>query len=127
MAPTKTADAPRGTIVASVQSGLLTFTVRAVPMPEEVTSFLTSNMSTLKRLQRDRRNVAKEDDGTDELRGDVQVDEARLVKPEEFWSELAAILSKCGKDWDGLEDQIWAFGPRRVGPNLLVDRTGQRS
>lgn len=127
MAPTKTADAARGTIVASIQSGLLTFSVRAVPMPEEVTTFLTSNMSTLKRLQRDRRNVAREDDGTDELRGDVKVDESQIVKPEDFWSDLSAILNKAGKEWHGLADQIWAFGPRRVGPNMLVDRTGQRS
>jgi ribosome assembly protein 1 len=24
--------------------------------------------------------------------------------------------------WDGIVDQIWAFGPRRVGSNLLVNR-----
>lgn len=127
MAPPKTADKPRGTIVASVQSGLLTIAVRALPMPEDITAFLTANMTTLKRLQRDRRNVAREDDGVDELRGDVTTDESRVVKHEVFWTELEKVLQKAGKEWSGLADQIWAFGPRRVGPNLLIDRTGQRS
>lgn len=122
MAPPKTADAPRGTIIASVQSGLVTFTVRAVPLPEEVTEFLTINAPTLKRLQRDRRST-KEDEIEDAATGEA-TEGQKPVEPEEFWGALAGVLKEAGKEWVGVEEQVWAFGPRRVGPNLLIDRTG---
>lgn len=122
MAPPKTADQPRGTIIGSVQSGLVTFTLRAVPLPEEVTAFLIANLTTLKRLQRDRRSGKAEEVESDEARGDV-VEGVEPVKPEEFWPELERLLKEAGKDWAGVADQVWAFGPRRVGANMLIDRT----
>lgn len=121
MAPPKTADRPRGTVLGSVQSGLITFALRAVPLPEEVTTFLIANLSTLKRLQRDRRG-GKAEEESDEARGDV-AEGVKPVEPEEFWPELEKLLQAAGKEWSSVADQIWAFGPRRVGPNLLIDRT----
>jgi len=121
MASPKTADRLRGTILGSVQAGLITFALRAVPLPEEVTTFLIANLSTLKRLQRDRRG-GKTDQESDEARGDV-AEGVKPVEAEEFWPELEKLLQGAGKEWVGVADQIWAFGPGRVGPNLLVDRT----
>ena len=121
MAPPKTADQPRGTIIGSVQQGLITFNLRAVPLPEDVTTFLIANLSTLKRLQRDRR-LGREEVESDEARGDV-AEGVEPTKPEDFWPELDKLLNASGKEWTGVAEQIWAFGPRRVGPNLLVDRT----
>jgi ribosome assembly protein 1 len=121
MAPVKTADRPRGTILGSVQAGLVTFAVRAVPLPESVTAFLIANASTLKRLQRDRR-LAKGDEEIDELRLE-SVEGEKPVEVEEFWDALEGLFKAAGKSWVGMAEQVWAFGPKKVGPNILVDRT----
>ncbi|KWU44650.1 P-loop containing nucleoside triphosphate hydrolase protein [Rhodotorula sp. JG-1b] len=120
MAPPKTPNQPRGTVLGSVQSGLVTFTIRAAPMPSSITSFLKANANTIKRIQRDRRS-GKADDESEAV---TEVSEgAEVVTPEEFWPKFEQVLKEAGRDWAGLAEQIWAFGPRRVGPNLLVDRT----
>ncbi|GAA6012669.1 hypothetical protein JCM10207_009077 [Rhodosporidiobolus poonsookiae] len=129
MAPPKTPNQPRGTVLGSIQSGLATFTLRAVPLPHNITAFLTANMATLRRLQRDRRGgqeVEVEEAATDAAAGATAAtgeDGVEVVKPEEFWAKFEALLDKAGRDWRGIAEQVWAFGPRRVGPNLLVDRT----
>ncbi|BGP37390.1 Cytoplasmic GTPase/eEF2-like protein (ribosomal bioproteinsis) [Rhodotorula kratochvilovae] len=123
MAPPKTPGQPRGTVLGAVQSGLVTFTLRAAPLPSEVAAFLAANTATLKRLQRDRRSgKADEDADVDASAGDAPEGTA-LVSVEEFWPKLEELLKSAGREWAGLADQVWAFGPRRVGPNLLVDRT----
>ncbi|SCZ92656.1 BZ3500_MvSof-1268-A1-R1_Chr5-2g08074 [Microbotryum saponariae] len=123
MAPPKVADRPRGTFLGSNQSNFVTFAIRAVPLPEAITTFLVANMSTLKRLQRDRRaGKSVEEDAVVESRGET-FEGVEPVKPEDFWTELEALFKKAGRDWVGLADQVWAFGPKRVGPNILVDRT----
>ncbi|GAA6010895.1 hypothetical protein JCM11491_004589 [Sporobolomyces phaffii] len=129
MAPPKTTGQPRGTIVGSVQSGLVEFSIRAAPLPTDVTDFLQANMRTLKRLHRDRKSGnhgASPEDDADEVTtsGGAGGEEAQLVvKPEEFWTKFEQVLDRAGKEWSGLADQVWAFGPKRVGPNMLVDKT----
>ena len=106
MAPVKTVGRPRGTILGSVQAGLVTFAVRAVPLPEDITAFLVTNGTTLKRLQRDRRAGKEEDDE------DVRSEGAEGVEPvkvEEFWPKLEELCKAAGKDWVGVADQIWTF------------------
>ena len=52
---------------------------------------------------------------------------ARTVRPELFWKTLETILSKAGGEWKDkkLIEKILAFGPRRMGPNLLIDASGE--
>lgn len=124
MAPTKTPGRSRGTILGSVQAGLVTFTIRAVPLPESITNFLIANLTTLKKLQRDRRlgSKAVENDSVDDIRAEG-VDASLEVGVEEFWGTLEELCLASGKEWVGVAEQVWAFGPRRIGPNLLIDRT----
>ncbi|GAA6034992.1 hypothetical protein JCM8097_002133 [Rhodosporidiobolus ruineniae] len=117
MALPKTPNHPRGTVLGSVQSGLVTFTLRAVPMPSSITAFLLANTATIRRLQRDRRSTEPEEDANEGEGAEG------AVKPEEFWERFEEVLAKAGRDWAGLAEQVWAFGPRRVGPNMLLDRT----
>ncbi|CDZ98701.1 translation elongation factor 2 [Phaffia rhodozyma] len=134
MAPPKTKDAPRGTIEGSISNSLVNYTIRAVPLPLKITSFLQANTSVMRRIQPDRRagRTSGEDDSdqvtskqlTTEGGGDEEG--AREVKPEEFWSKLREVSDQCGRDWVGVVDRIWAFGPKRVGPNLLIDRPDGR-
>lgn len=132
MAPAMTKDAPRGTIHGSSSNSTVNFTVRAVPLPIEITSFLQANMSTMRRIQLDRRGarVTDDSDDTDHIAskqlteaGGGEEKGAKEVKPEEFWAELEKVCAAAGRDWAGVADQVWAFGPKRVGPNLLIDRT----
>lgn len=134
MAPIKTPNSLRGTIIGSVQSGLVTFNIRAIPLPEIITKFLIKNELNLKKLQREltrRSNSSSLASGEEEeeLLEDSQLnsndsnDETPAVKFEDFWIKLEELLNSCGKDWVGVMDQIWAFGPKRIGPNLLIDRT----
>ncbi|GAA6053675.1 hypothetical protein JCM3770_001691 [Rhodotorula araucariae] len=122
MVPPKTPGQPRGTVLGAVQSGLVTFTLRAAPLPSEITAFLAANMATLKRLQRDRRSGKADDDGQVASSGEAP-DGTAAVSVDEFWPKLEELFKGAGREWMGLADQVWAFGPRRVGPNLLIDRT----
>ena len=51
----------------------------------------------------------------------------RAMSTAEFATGLrqAFSASKEREGWTGVVDKIIAFGPRRVGPNLLIDATGQ--
>lgn len=128
MAPTKTKDAPRGTIHGSTTNSMVSFTLRAVPLPLRITSFLQANTSTMRRIQPDNRR--REDDGSEDAVASKQLttagggddDGAKEVKPEEFWEEFGKVCDKEGREWKGLAERVWAFGPKRVGANLLVDR-----
>lgn len=133
MAATKTKDAPRGTINGSVLGGVVTFTVRARPLPTEVTQFLISQSETVKKivqLERDLANAAvgdsaSLDDTTAESAAAAQEGDAAAqigqMKPADFWRQLDDLFAKAGKEWTGVCSKIWTFGPRRVGPNILVD------
>lgn len=131
MAPTKTKDAARGTIHGQVQSGLVQYTIRARPLPAEVTTFLITHTGTLKRLvQRESELNLGEDNAAvgDEAGGDASVDQSGdgtaqilILKPADFWHQLDGLFNKAGKEWQGIASRIWTFGPRRIGPNILVD------
>lgn len=121
MAPTKTKDAPRGTIIGTLANQLLTFKIRAVPLPEAVTAFLLANASTVAKLQADRKT--EEEAEVEQDSTEVQ-DERLQVKPTDFWDALAKVLDEAGGQWQGAADRIWAFGPKRVGANLLLDPAG---
>jgi ribosome assembly protein 1 len=132
MAPPKTKDAPRGTFHASVFGDLVTVTIRARPLPEKVTAFLTANSTTLRRLQQERRTAKVADVGDEIERATANVTttvteadgEASVVKvigPEQFWTQLDELFREAGREWAPVANRIWAFGPKRVGPNVLVD------
>lgn len=127
MAPPKTEGAPRGTVHGSVASSLVNYTVRAVPLPSEVTNFLLANAQTLRRLQQDKR-MAQDESAAGESESQDVVGQhgtsSKAVQTDQFWAQLEALLDKAGPDWKSVADKIWAFGPRRVGPNLLIDQAG---
>jgi ribosome assembly protein 1 len=132
MAPPKTKDAARGTMVGSVLNGVVTLTVRARPLPAEVTQFLIHNMETVRRVAQRERELTAGIDASGPGFEDVTADSASAqqgdaggqiaqMSPTEFWKQLDALFSKAGKEWTGITSKIWTFGPRRIGPNILVD------
>lgn len=133
MAPPKTKDAPRGTMNGSVLNGVVKFAVRARPLPAEVTRFLINNMDTIRRVVQRERELTAGVDGSGPSADDVTAESASAAQqgdaggqiaqmdPTEFWKQLEALFAKAGKEWVGVASQIWSFGPRRIGPNILVD------
>lgn len=125
MPPPKTEGAQRGTIHAKTAGGQVQLTVRAVPLPTEVADFLLINSRVIKRLlQREHHQdggVASEAVEDKEGEGAIQQDE-REVKMDVFWDKLDSLLAKSGSMWKGITSAIWSLGPRRSGPNMLVDK-----
>ncbi|PRP80862.1 Elongation factor Tu GTP binding domain containing protein [Planoprotostelium fungivorum] len=77
----------------------------AIPLPENIRQFLEKNGTII-------RKVFVEE--SSELRGETEAAAFRNQMIEEF--------KKAGGDWPLLLDQIWSFGPRRVGANLLINK-----
>lgn len=133
MPPPKTEGAARGTVRSSLLNELVTFSVRAVPLPSEVASFLEDNTATIRKIHQGTHrhqtqsstSITVEDGTAEEVDGDQQTAAAsaasKELQPEVFWSRLETMLEKSGPTWRGVVDRIWSFGPRRVGPNFLVD------
>lgn len=125
MAPPKTPNASRGTIRGSVSQNLMTFTVRASPLPQSILGFTLENLAVLKQLQRDRRLGERSDlPDFDEGEGvDVHGDIIRKpnVKPDEFWRALQGKCTEEGGEWEDIVDKIWAFGPQGAGGCVLID------
>ena len=126
MAPPKTPGYPRGTVHGASFHNLVTFTIRAVPLPGVIADFLRSNSSVIKRLIAD---STRSDDATPEevedeaekaaITGDIL--RVPTVHPGQFWDVLQAKCEEAGPEWAGIVDDIWALGPQGVGECLLID------
>ncbi|KAK2157074.1 hypothetical protein LSH36_199g01022 [Paralvinella palmiformis] len=95
-----------------------TIGVKAIPLPEEVTQLLEKNAAFIKMLElysSARRKHAN-------LQIGFRISDATLKALREFKANLQLAFSKSGQFWEGAIDQIWSFGPRRDGPNLLLNR-----
>ena len=136
MAPAKNPELGRGTVLTVSPSKQMTLRLRVVPLPEAVTEFLIKQGGTVKLLQSEKRAEAtKSDESTDtkqsaESTGVDAADEARegaVLSLKEFREELTKVFDEEVKEdkelWKNIVDRITAFGPRRIGPNILVDAT----
>lgn len=114
---------PRGTVVAVTPSKQVSVRVRVRPLPKEVTEFLIRSAASVKRLYAERRGTEEEAD----VDG-VQTEKKMLTLAEFCEGLKGAIESVEGAEkdvWAGVVEKVAAFGPRRVGPNLLIDATSQ--
>lgn len=128
MAPPKIKDAPRGTIHGSLFDGLVSFTVRAVPLPPAITDFLLTHPATISSLLSQRTDAQDDSDEAREERQTAEgAAETRVLSATEFWKELEGICKKVGGEWVGAADRVWCFGPKRMGANLLLDPVGKSS
>lgn len=135
MAPPKNKDLPRGTVVGVTASKQLTVRVNVRPLPEQVTDYLGKNSNAIRRLhaQGKAMNVAEEgadvlEDGPeqDDTSGETSSLETGQLSLAEFRRGLKQAFVEAKADqsvWGNVLDRVVAFGPRRVGPNILVDAT----
>ncbi|KAJ2934588.1 hypothetical protein H1R20_g2507, partial [Candolleomyces eurysporus] len=128
MAPTKTPGAPRGTIKGSSALNIVQFTIRAAPLPSVILNYILENVSILKRLQHEYKakqtgQQTEEVEAQEEESVDTYSDVVRkpTVTVDQFWTVLEEKCKEAGGEWEGIVDNIWAFGPNKAGGCLLVD------
>jgi ribosome assembly protein 1 len=132
MRPPVNKDLGRGTVVATTTSKQVTFKLRVRPLPAEVTEFLSKNSGAIKRLYSERQAQGRGDKsdlaGQEEVDDDV-VGSAKFMSLEEFKKKLEDVFKSVKGQrevWGSCVEQITAFGPRRTGPNLLIDTTHEK-
>ncbi|KAI6884585.1 elongation factor Tu [Hortaea werneckii] len=143
MNPPKDPALGRGRVETVTSSKQVTVRLAVRPLPTPVTEFLVKHTGAVKRLYSERKAQEEERAPSDhdigdqaETTGEQEV-EAEEIAAEagqnlsmaEFKQQLAAAFGeeKLEKEvWKDAVERIAAFGPRRVGPNVLIDMTSDR-
>jgi ribosome assembly protein 1 len=111
-----------------------TVKIRAVPLPTEVTDLLDSHSELLKALDKhlhsksgqqneEQSNMKTENCPSRDTNGNQTVLTERTLKAIQTLKEkLKDAFAAAGNEWKGAENQIWSVGPRRCGPNILLNR-----
>ncbi|XP_021500072.1 elongation factor-like GTPase 1 [Meriones unguiculatus] len=103
-----------GLITIPTPNKLATLSVRAIPLPEEVTRILEENSDLI-------RSMELLTSSLNEGRNTQAIHQKTQEKIWEFKGKLEQHLT--GRKWRNTVDQIWSFGPRKCGPNILVSRS----
>ncbi len=135
MPPPKNKELPRGTIVGLTTSKQITVRLRVRPLPDSVTEFLLKNAGAIRRLysERKEREEGKQALTADKENVDEQAEADEIPAADtgmltllDFREKLRSTLAETkGQEhiWADVVEKIVAFGPRRTGPNLLIDAT----
>ncbi|KAM5291584.1 elongation factor-like GTPase 1 [Glossophaga mutica] len=103
-----------GLITMTTPNKLATLSVRAVPLPEEVTRMLEENSDLI-------RSMEQWTSSLNEGKSAQVMPQQTREKIREFKGKLEEHLT--GRKWRNTVDQIWSFGPRKCGPNILVNKS----
>ncbi|KAK2489220.1 hypothetical protein MC885_010605 [Smutsia gigantea] len=103
-----------GLVTMTTPNKLATLSVRAVPLPEEVTQILEENSDLIRAMEQFTSSL-------NEGRNTQVFHQKTREKIGEFKEKLEQHLT--GRKWRNAVDQIWSFGPRKCGPNILVNKS----
>ena len=137
MNPPRDANLGRGHVEVQTTSKQVTVRLQVRPLPAPVTEFLVKHTGAIKRLYSERQaqeqervqNADDEDDDTNAHDVDAEnttAEGGQILSMEEFKKRLneAFAEEKTDKEvWKGAVEKIVAFGPRRIGPNVVIDAT----
>ncbi|KAG6022426.1 hypothetical protein E4U19_005064 [Claviceps sp. Clav32 group G5] len=135
MRPPVNKELGRGAVVACTSSKQVTMTLRIRPLSSDATEFLLKNAESIKHLYTETKRTASSDgqepeadDEADAIALDAAaaVATASRLSVEDIQKQLQNLFdaTKAGRDtFRTRTDQIAAFGPRRTGPNILLDAT----
>ena len=135
MSPPKNKDLPQGTVVGVTTSKQISVRLRVRPLPDAVTVFLLKNAGAIRRLYSERKeqeeskkgmtadteNVDEQDEADEPPAADIG-----MLSLLDFREKLRSVFAETkGQEhiWADVVEKIAAFGPRRTGPNLLIDAT----
>ncbi|XP_032671587.1 elongation factor-like GTPase 1 [Odontomachus brunneus] len=102
------------------------FEIDARPLPDNITKLLEKNAALIKLSDSHCNKHAKENGVHKALPTENQFNEASMSDKQQkemtvFKNELEAAFFEAG--WKDEFDQIWSFGPRKCGPNILLNAT----
>lgn len=130
MKPPADKELGRGAVVATTSSKQVALSIRVRPLPPQVTDFLLKNSQSIKALYTDRKAATEEHESDeDDEQGKIEVDAdlagGVTLSIDDLKAQLKQQLeSGKGREvWKNQVDNIVSFGPRRTGPNLLLDAT----
>ncbi|GME49068.1 elongation factor 2 [Neofusicoccum parvum] len=142
MNPPQNKDLPRGTVVSVTTSKNVTIRLRVRPLPAPVTEFLSKNSGAIKQMYFERSAAEEQkrdgsisegqptEGGEEGIEVDAAVTETgQILTVKEFRKQLLEAFAEAKGEsevWAGVAEKIAAFGPKRTGPNLLIDETGLR-
>lgn len=131
----KSKDLPRGTVVGITTSKQIAVRLRVRPLPDAVTEFLLKNAGAIRRLYSERKAQEEGKKGmkADGANVEEQAEADEMVASDtgmlsllDFREKLRSAFAEIkGQEhiWADVVEKIAAFGPRRTGPNLLIDAT----
>ncbi|CAN9506850.1 unnamed protein product [Ophioblennius macclurei] len=102
---------PSGLVTLTTPNRLATVSVRAMPLPQEVTRLLESSSEVIRTLEQVNMSLRE----GKSLDISIRTQEAIL----DLKAQLESLLQ--GRKWRNAVERIWAFGPRRYGPNILLN------
>ncbi|XP_047218843.1 elongation factor-like GTPase 1 isoform X3 [Girardinichthys multiradiatus] len=102
---------PDGLVTLTTPNRLATVSVRAIPLPQEVTVLLEKSSELIRTLELI--NLSLREGKT------MDINLRTLEAIAELKDHLQNFLQ--GRKWRNAVEQIWAFGPRRYGTNILLN------
>ncbi|KAM4744992.1 elongation factor-like GTPase 1 isoform 2-T3 [Anableps anableps] len=102
---------PDGLVTLSTPNRHATVCVRAIPLPQEVTVLLERSSELIRNLELI--NLSLREGRT------MDINLRTLEAIAELKDHLQSLLQ--GRKWRNAVERIWAFGPRRYGPNILLN------
>ncbi|MCJ1356765.1 MAG: Cytoplasmic GTPase/eEF2-like protein (ribosomal biogenesis) [Icmadophila ericetorum] len=134
MAPPNNKDLPRGSVIGTTTSKQISVRLRVVPLPATTTEFLEKSASAIRRLYSERKHEDSYRDDGDGTEGQAEPDgtepETELATNPLSLKDFKKALQSTFEEhiehselWQNAGDTVTAFGPRRTGPNLLLDGT----
>jgi ribosome assembly protein 1 len=137
MNPPKDPTLPRGTVIGETANKHVSVRLRVRPLPPSVTEFLGKNSGAIKRLYAERRAeeegrtdsnlhpeiTSAEHDGMQEAEQREMGHTLSLVDFKKQLQDAFAEAKGQKEVWADVIEKITAFGPRRIGSNILVDAT----
>lgn len=111
-------DKEKGLIEIRTANKLCSVQIRAMPLPEDVTQLLDKKSDLIKVLitVSSATSIAERR----QLASQVTLSTREALK--DFYQQLCNAFKEAGSVWDGAADDIWSFGPRRIGSNVLLNR-----
>ncbi|XP_056317002.1 elongation factor-like GTPase 1 [Danio aesculapii] len=100
-----------GLVSLTTPNKMATVGVRAIPLPEDVTHLLEDNVELIRTMEQF--NLSVREGKT------LVISQKILENIQDFKVKLESHLQ--GHKWRNAVDHIWAFGPRRCGPNILLN------
>ncbi|KAL6256851.1 hypothetical protein P5V15_011787 [Pogonomyrmex californicus] len=103
------------------------FEIDAKPLPENITKLLEKNANLIKLLDNYCDIYAEENGEHETISDENQLNERSMSDKKQkeakiFKNDLEAAFREAG--WkDNVLDKIWSFGPRKCGPNILLNET----